>query len=249
MAEYILTMDGIYAGYGNGPVLRNVSLKIPRNRILGLVGESGSGKSTAARVVTGLLPPLSGSMEYEGSPLGVKRSRLQRRGIQMVFQNPEGSLNPRMKVGRIISDGIRFHGLGDKMYSYETARKLLEEMELPGDSMERYPSSFSGGQKQRIALARALAVNPRLLIADEPTSALDVRVQLKLLRLLKRLKEERELTILFVSHDLGVIRYLCDEVAVMRNGQILECACVEEFFAHPETEYGRELLDSVPLIS
>ena len=243
-----MTIDHISASYDHVPVLQDVSLEIPQGHILGLVGESGSGKSTMARVITGLLRPDEGSVLFEGQPLGIRRTKEQRRSIQMVFQNPEGSLNPRLRVGRSISAGVRFHGLEDKHGADRITGKLLEELELPSDSAGRYPSAFSGGQKQRIALARALAVQPRLLIADEPTSALDVRVQLKMLELLLRLKEERNLTVLFISHDMGVIRYLCDDVAVLKQGRLVETAPAEEFFRHPATQYGRELLESVPRI-
>ncbi|MBR2765280.1 MAG: ABC transporter ATP-binding protein [Blautia sp.] len=246
MNKPILTINNISASYDHVPVLRNVSLDIPQGHILGLVGESGSGKSTMARVITGLLRPEGGSIAFEGKTLGSRRSREQRRGIQMVFQNPEGSLNPRLRIGKTICDGIRFHGLADKSEAERITERLLAELELPADSAGRYPAAFSGGQKQRIALARALAVQPRLLIADEPTSALDVRVQLKMLELLLKLKRERNLTVLFISHDMGVIRYLCDDVAVMKQGELVETAPAEEFFRHPATAYGRELLESVP---
>lgn len=244
--ETILQMNQINASYGETPVLKDIRFSIPRNRIVGLAGESGSGKTTMARVITGLLPVASGEMFFENEPLKQKRSRDTRRKIQMVFQNPEGSLNPRHTIGKILTDAMKFHDIAQGERAMELAAGLLERMELPKDSLKRYPHAFSVGQKQRIALARALAVQPKLLIADEPTSALDVSVQLTMLELIKEVQRERELTILFISHDLGVIHYICDETAVMKQGRILEKSKTEEFFRNPQTAYGKELLDSVP---
>ena len=244
--DNILSLQHITASYGSKIVLQDISLVLPRHRIVGLVGESGSGKSTVARVVTGLLPPDSGEILFNGKPLGTDRPRETRRKIQMVFQNPEGSLNPKWTVGRSVADGIRFHGLGDKAQALQKTKELLSRMELPEGSEKRLPSSFSGGQKQRIALARALAVEPELLVADEPTSALDVSVQRTMLDLILKLKEEAALSVLFISHDLGVIRCICDHVIVMRQGQILESSSKEDFFREPRTEYGKQLLESVP---
>ena len=164
----------------------------------------------------------------------------------MVFQNPDSSLNPKYRIGEILYDAMHFHF--KDMSRAEIKRKcteLIQGLELPEDTLERYPKSFSGGQKQRIALARALSVEPEILIADEPTSSLDVTVQLRLLELIKKIQRERGLTILFISHDLGVINYLCDSVALMKNGEIVEHADKETFFRSPATEYGRELLASV----
>lgn len=246
--EPLLELRGVNAAYGSTPVLFDVSLSLPRRRIVGLVGESGSGKSTLARVAAGLLPPTAGEVRLEGRPLSGRRDRETCRRIQMVFQNPEGSLNPKHRIGRALAEGMLFHGTATRRDVREKSLALLRRLELPEDALERLPRAFSGGQKQRLALARALSVEPELLIADEPTSALDVSVQRKMLDLIRALQRERELTILFISHDLGVIHYLCDEVAVMRDGRILECGPAERFFAAPETEYGRRLLDAVPRI-
>lgn len=274
--EILLELQHVCASYDGKPVLRDICLTVPRGKILGLVGESGSGKSTTARVITGLLPTDSGGLLYEGQPLAGKRTREQHRKIQMVFQNPEGSLNPRHTVGRTLTDAIRFHGNairpgadggqdgrgrdnrgsgsapGQPVSAAEAADAAagwLRRMELPEDSLSRYPDAFSGGQKQRIALARALAVGPELLIADEPTSSLDVSVQRTMLQTLKELKEEEQLTILFISHDLGVICDICDEIAVMQQGRIVEAGRTEDFFRQPRTAYGRQLLDSVPEVN
>ena len=246
----LLELKNIYASYAGARVLENVSIAIEKNEILGLVGESGSGKSTTAKVVTGLLKPDSGSVIFNAKELTGKRDKDICRRIQMVFQNPEGSLNPKYKIGDILYDAMHFHFRDMSREEIESkCLSLIKRMELPQDTLSRYPKSFSGGQKQRIALARALCVEPELLIADEPTSSLDVSVQLNMLELIKELKEERGLGILFISHDLGVINYLCDNVAVMKKGRIVEMQSKERFFRHPETDYGKELLDSVAKIN
>jgi len=246
--DAVLTLRGIRAGYGAEPVLKDVDLTVPAGGIVGLVGESGSGKSTLARVVTGLLQPEAGEVLLHGRPLGPRRDRETCRKIQMVFQNPEGSLNPRHRIGRTLSEAMLFHGTATRDNVRAKCRALIERMALPADTLDRFPKSFSGGQKQRIALARALSVEPELLVADEPTSALDVAVQLKMLELIRSLRAERNLTMLFISHDLGVIRYLCDEVAVMQAGRIVEHGEAARFFERPATAYGQTLLDSVPRI-
>ena len=247
--ETLLQMAAVNASYDETLVLKDIDLMISRHKILGLVGESGSGKSTVARVITGLLRPSSGEMFFEGEPLMQNRSRETRKKIQMVFQNPESSLNPRHTIGKTLTDDMKFHKIAKGPEAESRAQEFLKRMGLPEDSMKRYPSAFSGGEKQRIALARALAVEPELLIADEPTSALDVSVQLAILELMKELQRERNLTVLFISHDLGVISYICDDVAVMHEGRILETDTKDHFFQHPMTEYGRELLDSVPRLN
>ena len=246
--DAVLELRHIRAGYEDHPVLEDVNLVVPRHRVVGLVGESGSGKSTLARVTAGLLAPSSGEVLLDGRALSGRRDKAACRKIQMVFQNPEGSLNPKRRVGRALEEAMVFHGAASRGEAREKCLRLMERMELPADALDRLPRSFSGGQKQRIALARALAVEPELLIADEATSALDVSVQLKMLDLIRALRAERDLTILFISHDLGVIRYVCDEVVVMRAGRILEAQPADDFFRRPETEYGRQLLDSVPRI-
>ena len=244
----VLELRGIRAGYGDHPVLEDVSLTLHRHRIMGLVGESGSGKSTLARVATGLLRPDAGEVLLDGRPLAGRRGRDEYRKIQMVFQNPEGSLNPKHRIGRTLSEAMLFHGTATKADVRERCLELIRRTELPEDTLDRFPQSFSGGQKQRIALARALSVGPELLIADEPTSALDVSVQMKMLELIRALRRERSLTILFISHDLGVIHYLCDEVAVMQGGRIVEQGDTAQIFSQPRMDYTRALIDSVPRI-
>ena len=251
-SDVLLEIRNIQASYKEYPALNNVSLDIKKNTVLGLVGESGSGKSTLAKVITGLLQADTGEVVFDGEMLYSKKKHLHRKQqckqIQMVFQNPEGSLNPKHTIEKILSDAMLFHKVTDRVHVKEKCQEWVQRMELPEDTLSRFPSSFSGGQKQRIALARALCVSPKFLIADEPTSALDVSVQLRMLKLIKELKREMGLTILFISHDMGVIYDICDEVAVMKDGKIEETGEKEAFFANPKTEYGKLLLDSVPTL-
>ena len=251
-SDVLLEIRNILASYKEYPALNNVSLDIKKNTVLGLVGESGSGKSTLAKVITGLLQADTGEVVFDGEMLYSKKKHLHRKQqckqIQMVFQNPEGSLNPKHTIEKILSDAMLFHKVTDRAHVKEMCQEWVQRMELPEDTLSRFPSSFSGGQKQRIALARALCVSPKFLIADEPTSALDVSVQLRMLQLIKELKREMGLTILFISHDMGVIYDICDEVAVMKDGKIEETGEKEAFFANPKTEYGKLLLDSVPTL-
>ena len=229
---------------------RDVNLVIKTGEAFGLVGESGSGKSTIARMVAGLQKPDSGSIRFDGLELigNPDREALQRAylQIQMVFQNPYSSLNGRMRVDDIIAEPILFHRLTPPRDVPGIVGDLLDHVGLGRQAGRRYPHEFSGGQRQRISIARALACRPRLLICDEPTSALDVSVQAQILNLLKDLQDELELTMLFISHDLPVIRQICDRVAIMRHGSILETAETETFFEHPQNEYSKELLGLMP---
>jgi peptide/nickel transport system ATP-binding protein len=246
-----ITQDAIFAR--NRKYLQatsDVNLHIKQGDTFGLVGESGSGKSTIARMVAGLQQPQSGSIRFDGVELvnnpdreTVRRMRLQ---MQMVFQNPYSSLNGRMKVNDIIAEPIRFHRLTPPDQVSGIVGDLLDHVGLGRQMGRRYPHEFSGGQRQRISIARALACRPRLLICDEPTSALDVSVQAQILNLLKDLQDELGLTMLFISHDLPVIRQMCDRVAIMRHGRILETADSETFFENPQNEYSIELLSLMP---
>jgi len=246
-----ITQDAIFAR--NRKYLQatsDVNLHIKQGETFGLVGESGSGKSTIARMVAGLQQPESGSIRFDGVELinnpdreAVKRMRLQ---MQMVFQNPYSSLNGRMKVNDIIAEPIRFHRLTPPEQVSDIVGDLLDHVGLGRQMGRRYPHEFSGGQRQRISIARALACRPRMLICDEPTSALDVSVQAQILNLLKDLQDELGLTMLFISHDLPVIRQMCDRVAIMRHGRILETADSETFFENPQNEYSIELLSLMP---
>ncbi|OWR30747.1 ABC transporter ATP-binding protein [Saccharibacillus sp. O23] len=242
-----LRIEHVQVRYGGFTALHDLTLHVPANTTLGLVGESGSGKSTLARAVAGLIVPAEGRMTLGGRALDKRRSREQRKQIQMIFQNPDASLNPRHSVRGILSEALLFHKMTrGRAQTEQRCRELLEQVRLPADSLDKYPHEFSGGQRQRIAIARALSVEPELLIADEPTSALDVSVQRDVLELFLEIRERLKLTVLFISHDLGVIHAVSDTVAVMRQGELVEFAPKERFFVRPETEYGRELLAAVP---
>lgn len=227
-----------------------VSFSIDKGESFGLVGESGSGKSTIARLLTGLYRPDSGKIYFEGVELGAldkgKSQLAHRCAMQMVFQNPYSSLNPRMKVKEIIAEPMIFHGLADKRQAQTVTSDLIDYVGLAKNAGEKYPHEFSGGQRQRISIARALASRPRLLICDEPTSALDVSVQAQILNLLKDLQEELQLTMLFISHDLPVIRQMCDRIAVMKFGKLLEMGSSEQIFEQAGHEYTRELIGLMP---
>ena len=229
----------------------DVSFEIRRGESFGLVGESGSGKSTVARLIAGLYRPDSGMIRLFGEnvvgPINDPRIRAARRNLQMIFQDPYSSLNGRMKVLDIVAEPIRFfRSTSSERETRQIVRDLLDHVGLGASALARYPHEFSGGQRQRISIARALASRPRILICDEPTSALDVSIQAQIVNLLKDLQDELGLTMLFISHDLPVIRQMCDRVAVMRSGRICECADVDELFENPSHEYSRQLLHQMP---
>ena len=228
-------------------VLKGVDVTIRKGETLGLVGESGCGKSTLARVLAGLLPATSGAVTFEGEDmehLSPARWRQMRRRVQLVFQDPFGSLNPRRRVGSIIGDPFRIHNVAS---GAERKAKVQEMMELVGlnpEHFNRFPSEFSGGQRQRIGIARALALKPSLIILDEPVSALDVSIQAQILNLMRKLQKEMDLTYLFISHDLSVVRHICDRIAVMDAGKIVEEAETEALYASPQHPFTRKLLNA-----
>ncbi|OBU32788.1 dipeptide ABC transporter ATP-binding protein [Photobacterium phosphoreum] len=229
----------------------DVSFHIAEGETFGLVGESGSGKSTIARVITGLYPPNSGTVRFEGIDLTALKSESERRPLrrqmQMVFQNPYTSMNPRMRVFDIIAEPIRFHKLTkNEAQTRQIVNDLLDHVCLGSAAGIKFPHEFSGGQRQRISIARALATRPRLLICDEPTSALDVSVQAQILNLLKDLQDELNLTMLFISHDLPVIRQMCDRIGVMQQGTLLEVAPTEQLFTAPQHQYSKHLISLMP---
>jgi peptide/nickel transport system ATP-binding protein/oligopeptide transport system ATP-binding protein len=227
-----------------------VSFEVRRGETLGIVGETGSGKSTTARLVMRLLDATSGQVRFEGKDITRLRGaplKAVRREMQMIFQDPYSSLNPRKTVGSIVAEPFAIHGLeGDRAQRRRRVQGLLETVGMSPEHYNRYPHEFSGGQRQRIGVARALALEPKLLIADEPVSALDVSIQAQVLNLLRELQRRLGLTLLFISHDLSVVRYMCDRIAVMLEGKIVELGPGEQIFGAPAHPYTRQLLASVP---
>jgi oligopeptide transport system ATP-binding protein len=224
-----------------------VSFTITKGEIYGLVGESGSGKSTIARLIAGLNELSGGTLTFDGEPLkGKDRQRSLRQRIQMVFQDPYSSLDPRMSVRQQIAELLKVHHTVDRDKMQETCLQLLAQVHLPASLLKARPRQMSGGQRQRVAIARALALKPDLLVADEPVSALDVSVQAGIVHLFAELRRELGLTIFFIAHDLAVVRNLCDRVAVMYMGKIVEEGTTNEIFTNPSHPYTRALLQSIP---
>ncbi len=255
MSEPLLDIRDLRVEFRNrGRVKRavdGVSLAVEEGECVGLVGESGCGKTTLARCVVGLLEPTSGTIRVNGrhrAALAGRERRRMAREVQMVFQDPVNSLNPRQSVRSMLSEALRVHRLVPSSEREARCVDLLESVGMHADHLDRYPHEFSGGQRQRIGIARALAVGPRLLIADEPVSALDVSVQAQILNLLADLRSRYGLTLLFVAHDLAVVRYLCERVAVMRNGRLIESGPVETVYERPADPYTRALLDAIPAL-
>jgi ABC-type oligopeptide transport system ATPase subunit len=238
---------------GRGPrvvAVDGISFEVTRGTTFGLVGESGSGKSTTARIVSRLLDADQGEIRLDGQQLLTLRGRAlfrARRRIQMVFQDPFASLDPRWRVGGLIAEGMRIHRLGSASQRRRRVAELLEQCGLPADAAGRFPHEFSGGQRQRIGIARALAVQPELLVLDEPVSALDVSIRAQILNLLSRLQQELDLTYLFIAHDLAIVERFCDEIAVMRRGEIVERGRPQHLYRNPQHPYTRALLDAIPV--
>jgi oligopeptide transport system ATP-binding protein len=227
-----------------------VSFDIAEGETLGLVGESGSGKSTTGYCVLQLIKPTGGSVRFMGKELtdiGREDLRRMRREMQIVFQDPYSSLDPRMTVGGIVAEPLEVHGIGTRSSRRETVRRLLDIVVFNPNFSNRYPHEFSGGQRQRIGIARALALNPKLIVCDEPVSALDVSIQAQILNLLKDLQRDFDLTYLFISHDLAVVRGMSDRIAVMNQGKLVEIGTADQIYNDPKDEYTKALFTAVPV--
>jgi ABC-type oligopeptide transport system ATPase subunit len=258
--EVLLEATGLYKTYTQTSgffvkkqrvikALNNVSLSIKKGETLAIVGESGSGKSTLARCLLQLLSLDQGELLFKGknlNSLDVKDKKYLKRHIQMVFQDPYASLNPRMKISEILEEGLLIHDLGDKFSRDKKMRDMITKVGLEVSDLNKYPHQFSGGQRQRIGIARALIVEPELVICDEPVSALDVSIQAQILLLLKDLQKELGLSYLFISHDLRVVRHMADSIAVMHQGKIVEQGSIKGIYEKPKANYTRELLNAIP---
>jgi len=227
-----------------------VSFSIERGETVGLVGESGCGKSSLGRILVGLSQQTSGTIHFDGKPFVIdeKKGNFEHaKQIQIIFQDPFSALDPRMPVGDSIAEGLVIHSIGDKHSRRRDVAEMLELVGLPTSAMDRFPHEFSGGQRQRIGIARALILKPKFVVCDEPVSALDVSVQAQILNLLKQIQKELDLALLFISHNLAVVDHVCDKVAVMYLGRIVEFASRDELFGNPQHPYTRALLSAVPV--
>lgn len=260
MDDYILEVQNltkvfpVYGGVfwkrtGTVHAVEDISFHIRKGQTLGLVGESGCGKTTAGRTILHLYPPDAGEVLFAGmnlTRLGKKALRMARREMQMIFQDPYESLDARQTVGEILKEPFAIHGIGTNAYRMEKVHELLERVNLQKDAKDRFPHEFSGGQRQRIGIARAISLNPKLIICDEPVSALDVSIQSQILNLLMELQKELGLTYLFIAHDLSVVRHISDYVAVMYLGKIVEYTDARSIYETPLHPYTKALISSIP---
>ncbi len=251
LKKYFPIRGGVFSRVvANVKAVEEVSLTINRGEVVGLVGESGSGKTTAGRAILRLIEPTDGEIIFEGvdiAKLPKSKMRDYRKEMQIIFQDPFASLNPRMSVGDIIGEALTIHNLARGKAKEDRVADLLERVGMNAGHMRRYPHEFSGGQRQRIGIARALAVDPKFIVADEPVSALDVSIQAQVVNLLQDLKDELGLTMLFIAHDLGVVEYISDKVVVMYLGRIMEIAPAKELYKNPIHPYTEALLSAVPI--
>ena len=252
--EILFEIDGLTKSFDVGgkkklTAVDGISLKIRKGEILGLVGESGCGKSTLGRTITRVYEPTAGKILYKGKDITKLRGKDAKQyasEVQMIFQDPYASLDPRMTIGDIIKEGMKIHKIGNDAERTDRMYELLELVGLSKDHALRFPYEFSGGQRQRVGIARALAVNPEFIVCDEPVSALDVSIQAQIINLLKSLQQKLGLTLLFIAHDLSVVRYVSDRVGVMYLGSLVEIANAEELYLNPIHPYTRGLLSAIP---
>ncbi|WP_454815409.1 ABC transporter ATP-binding protein [Labrys neptuniae] len=251
----LLSVRGLAKQYGGSGrsapvrVLEDISFEVKRGEVVGLVGESGSGKTTIGRSILRLIEPSAGEILFDGNDiarLSAGHLRRQRRRMQYIFQDPFASLSPRMTIGEILMEGLSIQGIGTRRERLDKARATLEAVELPPDALDRYPHEFSGGQRQRIGIARALILEPDLIVADEPVSALDVSIQAQIVNLLRDLQARLGLTMLFISHDLAVVEFIADRVIVLYLGRIMEIAPCDRLYEAPKHPYTRALLSAIP---
>lgn len=253
MTEPLLSVRDLskhYASHGARlTILKDISFDIGKGEVVGLVGRSGSGKTTIGRSVLRLVEPSAGNIRFDGveltglSPQAMRRMRPR---MQYIFQDPFASLSPRMTIGEILTEGLKIQRIGTRKERMERARVALEQVDLPAEAINRYAHEFSGGQRQRIGIARALTLTPELIVADEPVSALDVSIQAQVINLLRDLQQRLGLTMLFISHDLAVVEYICDRVIVLYLGRIMEIAASGDLYARPQHPYTRALLSAIP---
>lgn len=240
--EPILSIRSVHKAFKHIKAVNDVTFDIKRGETFAIVGESGCGKTTLSRVIVGLLPYDNGAIYLEGKQLTQKRSKQEHRAIQMIFQNPFSSLNPRMSIMNILTEGPLAHKLINKKEREEYALQLLRAVGLPQDALHRYPNEFSGGQLQRISIARAIAMKPSIIICDEPVSALDVSIQAQVINLLMDLQIERNITYIFITHDISLVKRIADKIAVMQQGRIVEQGTTDSIFAHPQHAFTKKLL-------
>jgi oligopeptide/dipeptide ABC transporter ATP-binding protein len=234
----------------NVKAVDDISFEIGAGEVVGLVGESGSGKTTVGRTILRLETATSGAVRFQGADvmaMGTQELRRYRKKMQIIFQDPYASLNPREKVREVLTHPLRLHKIGTPSEQVDRAASLLEKVGLSRDHLDRFPHEFSGGQRQRIGIARALAVEPDFIVADEPVSALDVSIQAQVINLLEDLKNDLDLTMLFIAHDLGVVEHICDRVIVMYLGRVMEIATAADLYARPNHPYTQALLSAVPI--